>query len=255
MIEPIRTVIADDEPLARRQLRALLQRDPQIALVAEACSGQEARVALELHQPELVLLDIRMPLGDGFSTLEGLRRKPYVIFATAHAEHAVRAFDIEAVDYLLKPFDDERFERAIRRAKDAIRSQRLLNAVQDLATDGVAPGAPATSPESGRITVHEGRRVSWVEIRDIEWIEAADYYAQLHAHGKTHLVREPLQKLEERLGNDFLRVHRSALVNVAKVQRLERGEDAELTIVLQSGVRVPVSRAKRGSVSKRLVPR
>src|SRR6185503_19817585 len=163
-------------------------------------------------------------------------------------EHAVRAFDIEAVDYLLKPFDDERFEKAIRRAKDAIRSQRLLNVVQDLATEGAAPAAPARPQEAGRITVHEGRRVSWVEVRDIEWIEAADYYAQVHAHGKAHLVREPLQKLEERLGNGFLRVHRSALVNVAKIQRLERGEDAELTIVLRSGTRVPVSRSRRGSV-------
>src|SRR5262245_41405855 len=108
MLDPIRTIIADHDPLARPQLRALLQRDPQIVLVAEAASGHEARVALAQHNPELVLLDIRMPMGDGFSAIEGLRKKPYVIFATAHAEHAVRAFDIEAVDYLLKPFDDER---------------------------------------------------------------------------------------------------------------------------------------------------
>ena len=113
-----------------------------------------------------------------------------------------------------------------------------------------APSAQATSQDTGRLTVHEGRRVSWVEIRDIEWIEAADYYAQVHAHGKAHLVREPLQKLEERLGSAFLRVHRSALVNVAKVQRLERGEDAELTLVLQSGTKVPVSRAKRAIVAR-----
>jgi len=254
MTDPIRTVIADDEPLARRQLRALLQRDPQIALVAETANGRETRDALAQHQPELVLLDIRMPMGDGFSALEGLSKKPYVIFATAHAEHAVRAFDVEAVDYLLKPFDDERFEKAMRRAKDAIRSRRLLDAVQDIAIDGATPAAPAAS-ETGRLTVHEGRRISWVDISDIEWIEAADYYAQVHAHGKAHLVREPLQKLEERLGNAFLRVHRGALVNVAKIQRLERTEDSELTIVLQSGTRVQVSRAKRASVSKRLVSR
>jgi len=253
-MEPIRTVIADDEPLARRQLRALLQRDPQIALVAEAASGAETRNALEQHRPELVLLDIRMPMGDGFSALEAVSKRPYVIFATAHAQHAVRAFDVEAVDYLLKPFDDERFERAIRRAKEAIRARRLLAAVHDLA-DGTATAGTSASAEPGRITVHEGRRVSWVEIRDIEWIEAADYYAQLHAHGKAHLVREPLQKLEERLGNGFLRVHRCALVNIAKIQRLERGEDAELTLVLQSGTRVPVSRSKRASVSRQLVNR
>lgn len=245
-MEPIRTVLADDEPLARRQLRVLLQRDPELALVAEAGSGQEARRALVQFQPELALLDIRMPMGDGFSVLEDLPRRPYVIFATAHAEHAVRAFDVEAVDYLLKPFDDERFERAIRRAKEAIRARRLLNAVQDLTGDPV-------SPHGGRLAVHDGRRVSWLDLREIEWIEAADYYAQVHAQGKAHLVRESLRKLESRLGEAFLRVHRGALVNVAKIQRLERLDGGELRIIMQSGYQVPVSRARRRRVSRRLV--
>jgi two-component system LytT family response regulator len=251
MTDPIRTLIADDEPLARRQLRALLLRDPQIALVGEAGSGQEARRALIQHQPELALLDIRMPMGDGFSVIEGLPKKPYVIFATAHAEHAVRAFDVEAVDYLLKPFDDERFERALRRAKEAIRSRRLLSAVHDLTHDSQPPATPAAS-ETGRLTGHEGRRVTWVEVRDIEWIEAADYYAQVHAHGRTHLVREPLQKLEERLGSGFLRVHRSALVNVARIQKLDRPATGELVAILLSGARVEVSRARRAEVLRRL---
>jgi two-component system LytT family response regulator len=253
MIEPIRTVIADDEPLARRQLRALLQRDPQVVLVAEAGNGQEAHRALLQHQPDLALLDIRMPFGDGFNALQDLPLRPYVIFATAHAEHAVQAFDVEAVDYLLKPFDDERFERAMRRAKDVIRSKRLFSAVQDLAVDGSVFRAHRMLAAAGRITVHEGRRVSWVDVADVEWIEAADYYAQVHAHGKAHLVREPLQKLEERLGRDFLRVHRGALVNLARISRLERLEGGELNVVLQSGARVPVSRAKRASVARRLM--
>jgi two-component system LytT family response regulator len=253
-MEPIRTILADDEPLARRQLRALLQRDPQIALIAEAATGQEAHRALMQLQPELALLDVRMPMGDGFSVLEGVPRRPYVIFATAHAEHAVRAFDVEAVDYLLKPFDDERFDRAIRRAKEAIRARRLLTAVQDFAGDG--PTAAGAGPsEAGRLAVHDGRGVSWIEVREIEWIEAADYYVQVHAQGKAYLVRESLQKLEQRLGEPFLRVHRSALVNVAKVQRLERLEGGELGIVLQSGSKVPVSRARRRRVSRRLVGR
>jgi two-component system LytT family response regulator len=253
-MEPIRTILADDEPLARRQLRALLQRDPQIALIAEAATGQEAHRALMQLQPELALLDVRMPMGDGFSVLEGVPRRPYVIFATAHAEHAVRAFDVEAVDYLLKPFDDERFDRAIRRAKEAIRARRLLTAVQDFAGDGPTTAGVGPS-EVGRLAVHDGRGVSWIEIREIEWIEAADYYVQVHALGKAYLVRESLQKLEQRLGEPFLRVHRSALVNVAKVQRLERLEGGELGIVLQSGSKVPVSRARRRRVSRRLIGR
>ena len=192
-----------------------------------------------------------MPRGDGFTVLEGLARRPYVIFATAHSEHAVRAFDVEAVDYLLKPFDDERFERAIRRAKDAIRAKRLKDLVKDMGGEHAAAPEPAVA-EPHRVTVHDGRRISWVNETDIEWIEAADYYAQVHAHGRAHLVREPLQKLEEKLGKRFLRVHRGALVNAAKIQRLDRLEGGELVVVLQSGTRVNVSRARRTGVMREL---
>jgi two-component system LytT family response regulator len=251
MSEPIRTVIADDEPLARRQLRSLLERDPQISLVAEAGTGFDARRAIKDLKPELVLLDVRMPHGDGFSAIENMQDPPYVIFATAHAEHAVRAFDLEAVDYLLKPFDDERFERAIRRAKDIIRARRLVDLARDIGTTGPNAALPAVD-ENQRITVHEGRRISWVNVPDIEWIEAADYYAQVHAHGRVHLVREPLQSFEERFGRKFLRVHRGALVCVARIQRLDRLEGGDLVVVLQSGVRVTVSRSRRAGVLREL---
>src|SRR6187431_3043306 len=251
MSEPIRTLIADDEPLARRQLRSLLERDSQIELIGEAGSGQEARRAIRELRPELLLLDVRMPQGDGFAVLEDLPDPPYVIFATAHAEHAVRAFDVAAVDYLLKPFDDERFERAIRRAKDAIRARRLIQLAQEYVAREVSAPAPVAD-DSQRITVHDGKRTSWVSTSEIDWIEAADYYAQVHAHGHKHLVREPLQKLEERLGKKFLRAHRSALVNLARIQRLDKLEGGELVIILQSGTRVPVSRARRGSVMRAL---
>jgi two-component system LytT family response regulator len=252
MSEPITTVIADDEPLARRQLRALLERDAQIALLGEAGSGQDARRVIREFKPELVLLDVRMPHGDGFSVLEDLADPPYVIFATAHAEFAVRAFDVEAVDYLLKPFDDERFERAIRRAKDTVRSRRLVRLARDIATrEGLMPLVPtAHQPET--LTVSQGRNLSWVNIDDIDWIEAADYYAQVHAHGKSHLVRESLQKLEQRLGMRFLRVHRGALVNLKRIQRLDRLPGGDMAIVLQSGARVEVSRARRAGVMRRL---
>lgn len=250
MSEPIRTIIADDEPLARRQLRSLLERDPQIALVAETGTGFDARKAIRDLKPELALLDIRMPHGDGFSVLEDLPDPPYVIFATAHAEHAVRAFDVEAIDYLLKPFDDERFERALRRAKDVIRSKRLVELAKDFVAPGAADSPPAEEPQ--RITIHEGRGISWVNAVDVEWIEAADYYAQVHALGQAHLVRESLQSLEERLGRGFMRIHRSALVNIAKIQRLDRLEAGELVAVLQSGTRVPVSRSRRAEVLREL---
>lgn len=253
MSEQITTVIADDEPLARRQLRALLERDAQIALVGEAGTGQDARRVIREFKPELVLLDVRMPHGDGFSVLKGLADPPYVIFATAHSEFAVRAFDIEAVDYLLKPFDDERFERAIRRAKDTIRARRLVRLARDIAArEGMLPAPASAAGQPEQLTVSQGRHVSWVNIDDIDWIEAADYYAQVHAHGKAHLVRESLQKLEQRLGMRFLRVHRGALVNLKRIQRLDRLPGGELAIVLQSGARVDVSRARRAGVMRRL---
>lgn len=251
MSEPIRTVIADDEPLARRQLRTLLERDPQILLLGEAGSGAEARRAVRELNPELLLLDVRMPQGDGFSVIEELANPPYVIFATAHAEHAVHAFDVAAVDYLLKPFDDERFEKAVQRAKDAIRAKRLLKLAHEIA--GQERDVTATvNVDSQRITVHEGRRILMLNAADVEWIEAADYYVQVHVHGHAHLVREPLLKLEERLGKNFMRVHRRALVNVARIQRLDRLEDGELIVVMQSGTRVPVSRSRRANVLRDL---
>ena len=163
----------------------------------------------------------------------------------------LRAFDLEAVDYLLKPFDDERFERAIRRAKDIIRARRLVDLARDIGTTGPNAALPAAADDE-RITVHEGRRISWVNVADVEWIEAADYYAQVHALGQVHLVREPLQSFEERFGKKFLRVHRGALVCVARIQRLDRLEGGDLVVVLQSGARVTVSRSRRAGVLREL---
>jgi two-component system, LytTR family, response regulator len=254
MPEKIGTLIADDEPLARRQLRALLERDPQIVILGEAGSGQEARRVIRDLKPELVLLDIRMPHGDGFNVLEDLADPPYVIFASAHSEYAVHAFDVAAVDYLLKPFDDERFERAIGRAKDAIRSRRLIRLAKDIATregmgqpkEAMAPPAPET------LAVSQGRHTSWVKLDEVEWIEAADYYAQVHVNGKAHLVRETLQKLEQRLSARFLRVHRGALVNLTRISRMERLASGEIVLVMHSGARVDVSRARRPGVLRKL---
>ena len=157
MSEPIRTLIADDEPLARRQLRSLLERDPQIALVGEAGSGAEARRAIRELKPELLLLDVRMPQGDGFSVLEDLERPPYVIFATAHAEHAVHAFDVAAVDYLLKPFDDERFGVPFSVPGHHLRAQTHATGPRDRARWR----PQGSADDSQRITVHDGKRVSW----------------------------------------------------------------------------------------------
>ena len=255
MSEPIRTLIADDEPLARRQLRSLLGRDPEILVLAEAGSGREARKAISELKPELVLLDVRMPLGDGFSVLDDLPDPPYVIFATAHAEFALRAFDVDAVDYLLKPFDDERFDIALRRAKDAVRSRRLLRLAHNIARrEGMLPTRTPRPDQPETLKANDGRDAISLNFSDIQWIEAADYYAQVHAHGKSHLVRKTLQSLEQRLGERFLRVHRSALVNTTHVDRLVHLENGELAVLLKCGTRVDVSRARRAHVLRRLKP-
>ena len=249
MNAPIRTVIADDEPLARRMLRGLLAKDAQLTVVGEARDGVETEDIVRRLAPDLLLLDVQMPNADGFAALRELPERPVVIFITAHAEHAVRAFDSDAADYLLKPFDDARFERALTRAKAAIRTRSLVRLAHDIATDAT----PREPQRAERIALNEGRRVVMVDVRDIEWIEAADYYAQVHVRGACHLIRESLQELAGRLGpQQFLRVHRGALVNLQRVQRLERAADAELFVVLDDGTKLRVSRSRRQEVAQTL---
>jgi two-component system, LytTR family, response regulator len=249
MNAPIRTVIADDEPLARRMLRGLLAKDAQLTVVGEARDGVEAEDMVRRLAPDLLLLDVQMPNADGFAALSDLPQRPVVIFITAHAEHAVRAFDSDAADYLLKPFDDERFERALTRAKAAIRTRGLVRLAHDIANDA----APREPQRTDRIALNEGRRVVMVDVRDIEWIEAADYYANVHVRGACHLIRESLQDLAERLGpQQFMRIHRGALVNLQRVQRLERAADAEVFVVLDEGTKLRVSRSRRQEVAQTL---
>lgn len=248
MSSQIRAVIADDEPLARLMLRGLLSRDTQITVIAEARDGAEVQDVVRSLAPDLLLLDVHMPHSDGFTALRTLEDRPVVVFITAHAEHALRAFDIDAADYLLKPFDDARFDRAIARAKEKIRARNLIKLVHSMAAD--APVSPLPRPDSERLALNEGRRVVMVEIRDIDWIEAADYYVQVHVRGARHLIRESLQDLGRRLGHQFVRVHRRALVNVSRIGRLERLEDGELMVVLSDGTRLPVSRSRRREVAQ-----
>jgi two-component system LytT family response regulator len=242
-------LIVDDEPLARAGMRMLLEEEKAITSIGEARNGAEAVESVRAQRPDLLLLDVQMPNADGFAALRELPQRPVVIFITAHAEHAVRAFDSDAADYLLKPFDDARFERALTRAKAAIRTRSLVRLAHDIATDAT----PREPQRAERIALNEGRRVVMVDVRDIEWIEAADYYAQVHVRGACHLIRESLQDLAERLGpQQFLRIHRGALVNLQRVQRLERAADAEVFVVLDDGSKLRVSRARRQEVAQTL---
>jgi len=249
MSERIRTLIVDDEPLARLTIRQMLAGDGDIEAVGE-CSGIDGVATIERTQPELLFLDVQMPEVDGFDLLEavGVDRAPTVVFVTAYSEHALRAFEVHAVDYLLKPVAEERFAQALARAKEHVLNRRRGVPAES----GVGALLRERSRQTARILVRDRERTRILDANTIDWIEAADYYAQVHAHGHKHLVREPLQKLEERLGKKFLRAHRSALVNLARIQRLDKLEGGELVIILQSGTRVPVSRARRGSVMRAL---
>lgn len=249
---PIRTLVADDEAPARDTLRLLLARDAEVTVVAECRSGPETAIALRRDQPDLVFLDVQMPGATGLELAEALRGEPSprVVFVTAHAEHALAAFEVGAVDYLLKPFSDERFTEALERGKTAVRERHALELARKLGALGGAPeSAVAPGGALERIAVRESGSVRLLPVEDIDWIGAQDYYAELHVGPKSWLVREPLRSLEQRLdARRFARIHRGAIVNVARVASLEPATHGEWTLILRDGARLRLSRSHRKSL-------
>jgi two-component system, LytTR family, response regulator len=232
----IRTVIVDDEPLARTNLAVLLCRHPEIELVAECGSGREALSTMRTFKPNLVFLDVQMPECDGFEVMEKLGREaPCIIFVTAYDTYALRAFEVGALDYLLKPFDDARFELTLERAKERIA----------LANDGQEAKWPFVIKSAGQIC--------FVATSEIDWIEAADYYVSLHVGRKTHLLRRSMAELEQELDNSaFCRIHRSAIVRLDRVRRLEVNESGEYDVLLNNGTRIRLSRRYRKQLQSRM---
>ena len=233
----IRALIVDDEPLALSNLRVLLRRDPDIELVGECGSGAEAVAAIRAHRPALVFLDVQMPELDGFDVLEllGTDVPPAVVFVTAYDQYALRAFDAGALDYLLKPFDDARFAQALARAKE-----RLAQAA-------------AAPPAMVRLAVKSGRQVLFVPLADVDWIESADYCVDLHVGAKTVALRRSMAAVESELdAAGFCRVHRTAIVNLARVRALDTGVDGDMEVVLADATRVPLSRRYRAQLQARL---
>ena len=226
----IRTLIVDDEPLARTNLRVLLVRHPHIEIVGEPGSGREALEAIRRAKPDLVFLDVQIPECDGFDVLEMLGGDvpSAIIFVTAYDSYALRAFEAGALDYLLKPFDDTRFERALRRAQDKIQNHR------------------PTSPALERLIVKSAGQILFLKPAEIDWIEAADYYACLHIGTRTHLLRRSMSELEEDLDPSvFFRIHRSAIVNLARIRALQLNSDGEYEVLLDNGRMLPISRRYR----------
>jgi len=235
---PIRALVVDDEALARRNLTVLLNRDPEIGSVVECESGLEAIEEIRRSKPDLVFLDVQMPECDGFDVLEllGSDLPPTIIFVTAYDEYALRAFEAGALDYLLKPFDDARFARALKRAKERL-----------------AHYLPPAQRAAERLVVRNQGQVLFLNVSDIDWIEAADYYACVHVGSDTHILRRSLSELERDLGDEsFIRIHRSIVVNIDRVRGLELQTNGEYEVVLKSKVRLRLSRRYRKRLMQRI---
>jgi two-component system LytT family response regulator len=239
----IRTLVVDDEPLGRERIRMLLSCDPEIEIVEECSDGRQAVESIERSKPDLVYLDVQMPEMDGFAVLQAIAQgwTPVIIFVTAYDRYAVQAFEVHALDYLLKSFDRERFQAALRRAKDQIRqsregllSERLTGLLEDL---------EAREKRVTRLIVRSAGRVSFVRVEEIDWLEAADNYVRIHASRESYLIRETLQSLEARLDpSKFLRIHRSTVVNLDRIKEMQPLFHGDYLVRLQDGTELTLTR-------------
>lgn len=264
----VRALVVDDEPSAREAVRSMLAEHPRIAVVGEATNGREAVKLVHALKPDLIFLDIQMPDLDGFGVLETLGPKAPrgIVFVTAHDEHAIRAFDVHALDYLLKPFGRPRFRAAVERALQGLEALDALDAItlqrtlDSMAADRSADRAPAgelslgaTPSTARRIGVRNGAKTTLVEISEIDWVEASGDYARIHVGPKVHLVLQPMHALERLLdSHQFVRIHRSLLVQVARVQALHREADGGGSLILKGEVRLRVSRSRWAAVARAL---
>lgn len=252
-MKKLRTLVVDDEPLARERLVGLLASESDIDVVGQCRDGEEAVTAIHEHSPDLVFLDVHMPALNGFEVIEavGSERMPLVVFVTAHDQHALKAFQVRALDYLLKPFDRDRFHETLQRARTQIQrdetgdiGRRLLALVKDLRRD---------QPKTDRIVVKSGGRLFFIRTDEIDWIEAAGNYVRLHVGTASHLLRETMNAIESRLDPEkFFRIHRSRIVNMERIQEMQPWLNGEYAVVLQNGTRVTLSRGYREKLQERL---
>jgi len=260
---PIRVLVVDDELLARERITDLLAHEPDVEIVGTADNGNTAAEAIRAKRPDLVFLDVQMPGKTGLDVVRaiGPEAMPATIFVTAFDQYALRAFDLAALDYLVKPFDDERFEQAFRRARQLIdlremgklREQLLAVLQQGSPERTSARATPDATPYLERIAVEMRGKVRVVPVEQIDYITADGPYAELHTGERTHLIREAMHTLEERLDpRHFVRIHRSAIVRLQLVDTLLRGAGGDYEVQLKSGLRLPVSRSRREELERRL---
>lgn len=260
-MEKIRAVIVDDEPLARETLRLLLRKDPEVEIVGEFGNGGATLRFFRNHEADLLFLDIQMPGMSGFDVLENIApaRMPIVIFVTAFDKHAIHAFEVNALDYLLKPFDDARFEKALERGKAQFHQQVIGNLGQRMMSliETVREPAPMSSLNSQsermltRFMIKESGRIFFLRAEEVDWIEAADYYIKLHVGRKTHFLRETMNDIHARLDpTQFARVHRSAIVNLDRVKELQQHFNGDYVVMLNDGTELKLSRSRRAQIER-----
>ncbi|MHB8522444.1 MAG: LytR/AlgR family response regulator transcription factor [Limisphaerales bacterium] len=242
----IQTLIIDDEPLARERLRKLLSAEADIKIAGEYTDGREALAAIQTLAPDLIFLDVQMPELDGFGVLEALsgERLPVVVFVTAYDKFALKAFEVHAVDYLLKPFDRERFLKTLARVRVQFRNHQTGDLHQRLAAmlDDLKPRPKSTD----RLIVKSDGRVLFLKTEEIDWVEAADNYVNLHVGNESHLLRETMTALEEKLPPEkFLRISRSVIANVERIKELQPMFHGDYVVILRNGTRLTLSRGYR----------
>ncbi len=254
--KPVRVVIADDERLARQKVRILLDSEPNITVVAECQDGRQTISAINCLRPDLLLLDIQMPDLDGFQVLKEIPPTdlPVVIFTSAYDQYAIRAFEAHALDYLLKPFDQDRLHQAIERARvELLKSEnreithRLMQLLSHLNPNGATKPVEAEN----RLVIKTRGRVVFLDLADIDWVEAAANYVRLNAGKESYLLRETISRAAERLNpNEFVRIHRSTIVNVRKIKELIPVNSSEYVVVLKNGKELSCSRGYRSMLQR-----
>ena len=249
----IKALVVDDEPMARERVMSLLQHEEDVEVVGECSDGLQAVAAIQNHAPDLVFLDVQMPGCTGFGVIEaiGAERMPTVVFVTAYDEYALRAFEVHALDYLLKPFGRDRFQQTLQHARSSLErrragdlGRRLLALVND-----IKPEAPRLE----RLVVKSGGRVFFLRTDEIDWIEAAGNYVRLHLGEESHLFRETMNRMEGRLDSRrFVRIHRSRIVNTERIKELQPWFNGEYVVILRNGTRLTLSRGYRDKLQEQL---
>lgn len=255
---PIRTLIIDDEPLAREGIRMLLSSDERFEVIGECTNGKEAIAAIVKHRPDLIFLDVQMPEIDGLGVLRALSPEqiPFVVFVTAFDKFAIDAFDAHALDYVLKPVNPSRFAKTLERIK-ARYSEREVSQISHrlvdlLRTDTKSSLPPLVAHEYiSRFSVKTGDRITFVDAVDVDWLEADDYYVKLHVGKQSHLIRETLSNIEKQLDPaKFVRIHRSTIVNTSRIKELKQHFRGEYLVILKDGAKLKLSRTHRDAVAR-----